>query len=121
MPLLVQDPRQTVDAAIQSGQSLSATLEIAGYRVAGIVMPATWDAAALTVQGSHDGSTFQNVYDGDGSELTIQAAASRNLTLTSVQTLALLAWKQIKIRSGTSGTPVNQTGARTLTVVLVPA
>lgn len=108
-----------VAAAIASGEALSAEIDLNGQLPVAIVMPAAWTAASLTLQISidDDGAIFNNVYDDGGTEYTVTAAASRYIYLDP---LVLVGVRKLKIRSGTSGTPVNQAAARTLTIVTVP-
>lgn len=101
-------------AAIALNASLSGAVAIGEKVAIGILMPAAWDAANLTFQGSVDGAAFSNVYDSSGNELTVTAAASRYICLDPTVFVGL---NQIKVRSGTNGTPVNQTAARALTIV----
>jgi hypothetical protein len=94
------------------------------FAIVGIIMPATWTTANLTFQVSTERinqtpaesapSTFANVYDDSGNEVTVTAAASRALMLSQN---VLIVGKTFKIRSGTSGTPVDQTATRVLTVL----
>lgn len=102
-------------ATIATGASLSDALEIDGSAVVGVVMPATWTAANLTLQASADDSTFNNVYDELGTEKTIVASTSRYIPLNPADFLGM---NSIKVRSGTSGTAVNQAAARSVVVVL---
>lgn len=102
-------------AVITSGVSLSTAVNIDPYRLVGIAMPATWTAANLTFQASHDnGTTYNNLYDDLGTEMTVTAAASRYITLDPAVFAGI---NYLKVRSGTSGTPVNQGGDRTITLV----
>lgn len=89
---------------------------IGSYRAAGIQMPAAWTAANLTFQVSYDGVTFANLYDNSGNEYTVTAAASRTILLPLVDFLGIA---YLKIRSGTSATPVTQGAARQLQIQLV--
>lgn len=98
-------------AAIASGQSLSAAVVVNGDALVEIQMPATWTTANLTFQTSPDGTTFQDLYDEEGTEVTVTAAASRNIKLNGAE-WANIEW--LKVRSGTTGTAVNQGGARTI-------
>lgn len=101
-------------ANIANGASLSAAVNIGEKVAIGILMPAAWDAANMTFQGSVDGASFSNVYDSSGNELTVTAAASRYIYLDPTVFVGL---NQIKVRSGTNATPVVQTAARALTIV----
>lgn len=106
-------------AVIANGASLSGVIDIGTMLLTGIDMPSSWTAADLTFAASAtvDG-TYDPVFDSDGNELTVTAAASRFLALTSAEVDLLSAARFLKIRSGTSGAAVNQGGARTLVAVL---
>lgn len=101
-------------ATIANGESLSGAVVIQNAAVVGIIMPGTWTAAVLTLQGSADGTTFTDLYDPFGAEIVIAAAASRHIVIPPASLNGLAA---IKLRSGTAGAAVNQGGARTITVV----
>ena len=105
---------------IASGTSLSAAFSLGGASIGAIIMPAAWSAANLTLQVSYDGTTFYNVYDDQGNELVITASTSRVLLIDNLaQLLALGEGVSYKLRSGTSGTPVNQAADRAIGVVSV--
>lgn len=106
---------KTRTATIANGESLSAAVDLDGSTIVGIIMPAVWTAANLTLQMSADDTTFNNVYDELGAEKTITAAASRYIPLNPSDFLGA---DSFKLRSGTSGTPVNQGAARSIVVVL---
>lgn len=99
---------------IASGASLSPEVGMDGYHLIGIVMPAAWTAAAITFQGAADGATYNSVYDNNGTEVTVQASASRHIQLTPSLLSGLSA---VKLRSGTAGVPVNQGADRVLGLV----
>lgn len=105
-------------AAIAISTSLSGAIDLQSYRLARIAMPASWDAANLTFQSSPDGVLpYQNVYDASGNEYTVTAAAAHDIHIPVTDWLTD---RFIKIRSGTSGSPVTQTASRALTVVGAP-
>lgn len=103
---------------IANGASLSDALNIASRNFFGIIMPATWTTAVMTFQGSYDGTTYYNLYDDAGDEVTFTVDASRYVIITSPA--KFLGLKKLKIRSGTSGSAVNQGGARTIGVIVIP-
>ncbi len=108
----------TATATIAQTESLSGVVDLGGHALVGIIMPAAWTAAALTFQASNaSGGTYANVYDDSAVEVTVQAAASRAIAV-DMAALKLAPWRYIKIRSGTSATPVAQEAERTLTLVL---
>lgn len=108
----------TLTATILSGQSVSAAVNLGGLRLFGLVMPAAWTTANLTFQMSPDnGVSWSNIFDINGVEFTVTAAASRFITFDPA---ALPAVQWLQIRSGTSGTPVVQAADRNINLVLRP-
>lgn len=105
---------QSGTVTIANGASLSGTLDLAGLTLIGIIMPSAWTAADITVQASLNNTDFFNVFDVFGSELVIKADASRYIPLTPSD---FISFRYVKLRSGTSGTVVNQGASRTLTLV----
>lgn len=104
-------------ATIASGGSLSTPLELEGAAIFGLIMPAEWTAANLTFQACDTfGGTYQNLYDDSGTEVTVTAAAARCIAI-DLAALKLAGFNYIKIRSGTSATPVNQAAARTIKLI----
>lgn len=108
-----------VPVVIANGASLSAMLDCSGGKLQGIIMPSAWTAAGLSfaVSNKSDG-TFVPLYDNAGSEVTVTAAINQALNLAAAPK-SLDAWRFIKIRSGTAGTPVSQAAERTLIAILV--
>lgn len=116
--MLAQRGSETV--TIANGASLSgAAVFVNGVTsLVGIVIPAAWTAAALTFQASADGTTYGDLYNTAGTEVTIPSsavAASRYIALDPSD-FAGIAY--LKVRSGTSAAAVNQTADRTLTLVV---
>ena len=108
------DVKDTV--VIASGASLSGVLSLVGKTLTDIIMPSAWTAANLTFQYSDsENGTFVDMYDDAGTEYLVVAGASRGISLDP---RAFVGKNFLKIRSGTSGTPVNQGAARTLTCIL---
>ena len=108
---------------ISSGSSLSGVIDMSAfalnkdnYRLFGIVMPSAWTAANLTFQASYDGgTTWVNVWDATGDEMSVIADANRWIALIPD---ALSAISFLKIRSGSSSSAVNQSSDRTLNLIL---
>ena len=103
---------------IANGQSLSASVDLGGYILQGIAMPAGWDAATLSFQTSIDNWTTSLEMQSISGVINPPAAAGQFIALDRVlfRTVTTL-----KVRSGTVGVPVNQTAQRTLTLLLRPA
>lgn len=112
-------PAETRNVTIGSGASLSNEIVINDYFVVGIHMPADWTAANLTfMAASEPGGTFYNVYDSDGTELTVTAAEDRAIGLSGAESAVLSGFKVIKVRSGTAGAAVNQGADREIVLIL---
>ena len=116
-------------ASIAVNAALSNEIDLTGHSLVGIQMPADWTAADLTFQGrpgfSDDTGTWpneilQDLYDDTGTETTVQADADRFIGLTGAALDALTSCGKLKIRSGTTATPVVQLAARVILCVLVP-
>lgn len=106
----------SVTVSIPAGAAMSERFVVKG-KICGLIMPDGWDAADITFQGGQDGTATFNIYDG-GAERSIpsaQAVAGRMIPLDLNDWLCVNA---IKIRSGTSASPVNQTARRDITVIL---
>lgn len=103
--------QQGENISIANGASLSSAIDLDENGIVALQMPSAWTAANLTFQGSYDGVTFADVYDSAGTELSVTAAASRYIVLTPATFAGL---RHLKVRSGTTGTPVNQGAARTI-------
>lgn len=103
------------DATIGSGESITSAINLAGRILCGVYVPAGWTAASLTFQGSYDGTTFMDVYDSSGTEEAASASASRYVAINHINFLGL---RFLKVRSGTSASPINQGAERTLVLEL---
>jgi hypothetical protein len=108
-------PETVVLATIAANQSLSGSVDLGGSFVIGLVMPAAWTPAVATLQGSADGTTFYDLYDGmAGSELAFNVKPG---TMVNINPNRLRCCAAIKLRSGTGAKPVLQTAARQFTLI----
>jgi len=107
-----------VVATIANAASLSGEVDLGGASRIAIQMPAAWTAANLTFQASDEsGGTFADVVNDAGTEIVVTATISQVIVIvTALKELAGLRF--IKIRSGTSATPVAQGAERVLKVLL---
>jgi len=108
MPAKLSTVVQTI---IASGTSLSPAVAVSNGRLIALQMPAAWTAAVLTFQGSMDGTTYTDLYDSLGSEISVTVAAAHGIAL---DVTAFAGWQWLKIRSGTGASAVNQGADRTL-------
>jgi hypothetical protein len=106
--------RETKEATIANGASLSGAIAVGQGVPVAILMPGTFTGTSMTFQGSLDGTTFTNLYDTSGTEVSITVAASR---LISLEAIFFPAIPYLKVRSGTAGSPTAEGGARTLSIV----
>ena len=113
---VVSQAIETKTATIENGGSLSGAVDLGGRKLVAIVMPAAWDAADLTFQASPDGVNYFDVYDGSA-ERTVEVAADYYSALAIGDWVGI---RWLKVRSGTSGTPVAQTLESVLTLVVQP-
>lgn len=105
-------------ATIAAGQSLSGPVATGVDTLVGISMPAVWTAAGLTYQISPDGgTTWQELFDGAGNEITTTAAAGQFIQLTSYLWRGM---NMFRIRSGTLAVPVVQVAAAIVTLIARP-
>ena len=108
---------EATQAAIANGAALSGIVDLRSLKLHGIQMPAAWTAAGITFQASSDGVTFGDVRDDAGAEVTVTAAASSFIVFRQDLGEELNGVAYLKVRSGTTGAPVNQGAARTLTLL----
>lgn len=103
---------------IANGASLSGALNIDQRNLFAILMPAAWTSAAMTFQGSYDGTTYYDLYDENGVEINFTVAASRYVLISAP--IKFLGLKKLKVRSGTSASAVNQGGDRAIGIIVIP-
>lgn len=112
------DQIDTITATIANGASLSGEIDLSNHKIMTIFMPAAWTAANLTFQvAAVTGGTFQDLYNDGGAEVNVTAAASRAIGV-DIYAGVLASARFIKIRSGTTGTPVTQGAARSIILVI---
>ena len=88
------------------------------WRLVGVKMPAAWTAASITFDVSADGVSWHNLRHA-GAEYTIVAAGGADADLAfTVLPAAVDAWPFIRIRSGVTGTYVDQLAERELVATL---
>lgn len=105
-------------ATIAPGASLSGPVATGVDTLVGISMPAAWTAAALTFQVSPDGgTTWQELYDGAGNEISITAAAGQFIQMTSYLWRGM---NMFQVRSGTAAAPVAQSAGAVITLIARP-
>lgn len=108
-------------ATIASGAALAQEIDLRGWRIVAIQMPADWTAAALTFKSRPDSKgVSQSVYDSGGTEVSVTAADDQYVVMLDADRVALEGLALTTVRSGTAGTPVNQGADRLVTLVVEP-
>ena len=109
----------TTAVAIASGQSLSAQVDIGNKSLVGIVVPANWTTAAITLQASVDGgTTWAELVDQTATAIGCSSLTGGTLLYhVALDVKNMRGPVSLKVRSGTQAAPVNQTNAVTLQLV----
>lgn len=108
--------KASVDGMDSNG--LSTIIDMSGYMLNSIVMPATWTSAALTFLLSVDGGSNYNsiyTYDGELSYSSSNAIAAVSLGVKPEHAMQMQGL--LKLRSGTKAAAVNQGASRTITLI----
>jgi hypothetical protein len=108
----------TKTATIAGSAAVSDAIELGGGILSALIMPGTWTAADITIQASVDGTNYYDVFDPQGTQVSITATASKFIPLSAGDNFSM---PFIKLRSatiGTLGTPVNQAAERVITLVI---
>jgi len=118
LPVTLRNETNFVLATIAAGASLSALAYIPpGHEVVALIMPAVWTAAGLTFKASYKSSSLADVFVPAGTEYALVVVATNYVPLPAG---ALRGAVYIQVRSGTTGTPVNQVTACDVTLITRP-
>ena len=123
MPTYIQTTKNqgifpiTGTVTILNGASLSDSISLVNRHLIAIIMPSGWTAAALTFQFSTDNITFYNAFSLTANLTANTTAAAADQIINISSTDSFHGARYLKIRSGTSGSPVLQGADRVLTVV----
>ena len=105
-------------ATIDAAQSLSDGIELGSAVLMGVIMPEAWDTAHLSFQASNDGTNYFDLYDVYGDEVLVEVPDA-DYFITGFDPAITRSVNSIKVRSGTTGTPVAQTLESLITLILV--
>ena len=106
---------------IANGASVSGTLDLRDSSIAGVIFPAAWTAAALTIEVYDEVALawIGIVYDDLGTQVNVIASPVVSTAYT-LSVLGMLPYRYVRLRSGTTASAVNQAGARSITVITRP-
>ena len=100
----------TPGVTIPSGAGGLSPAVFIGGTLTGIQMPVTWVAAAITFQHSLDNVTYNDLFLS-GTEVSITVLAGQFVQLNPTDFCDI---RYLKVRSGTSVSPVDQTANRVI-------
>lgn len=103
-----------VNATIAASGTITPEVDIGPGTLVGIYVPSGWTSAGITFQVTPDGVNFGEMYTSAGVEVTFTVAAGQFIAVDPT------IWKgarALKVRSGTSASPVTQTSQVVLQLV----
>jgi len=110
--------KSVATVTIANGASLSGAIALGDKVLCAILMPAAWTAAALSFQASDDnGTTFGDMFDDGGVEISIPTAGAVAGQRISVDPSMFAGVDVLKVRSGLTAAAVNQGAARVVTLI----
>lgn len=101
--------QETVNVTIASGAATSTALLLGGYDVVGMVFP-TMTGATITFEGSVDATTYYDMYNASGTQLSVTAQDNAMVCMAAGD---LVAAQEIKIVSSTA-----EAAARTVKMIV---
>ena len=109
---------ETSTVQIAAGQSLSPEVDVGPKDLVGIIVPANWTTAAITLQASIDGVTWNELVDQTATAVGCSSLTGGTLSyFVAVDPTKLRGVQALKVRSGTQAVPVVQAAQVTLTIV----
>jgi len=111
--------KTTSTATIPNGAPVSNAVNLGDKILCGVIVSAAWTAAALSFQVSHDGGTtwFDLYALGGATEVSIASGNVVAGRFVPLDPAGFVSIDMIRVRSGVTGTPVNQSGDRVLTLI----
>lgn len=90
---------QTYTATITGSTTTSDAIQLNGFGIVGIMLPAALTSTVMTLTGSQDDVTYTALYNTSGTQLSFTVAASRIVLFTPGDLIGL---RYIKLVAGTS-------------------
>jgi len=108
---------KVISTTIPDNQALSGMVDLGNHEFVALELPETFNTTTLTfqakakvteqTQGGDNLEDWDDVYTDDGTELSVTVAAGRVVAIVGDKKDALAPLRYVRVRSGTSGTPVN--------------
>lgn len=99
---------------INAGAVLSNVIDLGTLYIVGLVMPAEWTGAVVSVVVSQDGDNFYDLFDATGHEFLFNVTPG---VAINVDPHRLLLARYLQLRSGTRKQPITQAKARTFRTI----
>lgn len=113
-PLVQQQISVTIPAGVSG---ISGAVPLGDKTLVGIVIPANWVTASLSFQASADDTNFGELLDSTATAIAITSVTGGALVVIALDPTKWRGVRTIKVRSGTSAAPVNQTNSPVLTLL----
>lgn len=102
---------------ISDGESLADSLDLGNNRPIAFEIPSTWTTADITFQSwSYSEKKWVNMIDYQGNEIEYVPLTSTSCRI-NVYPIHFIGVRYLKIRSGTSASPVNQSGDKRIGII----
>ena len=108
---------ETISVTMDAATSLTGAIHLGGLRLFGVIVPSDWTTANLTFQMSPDaGVSWFDLVDQNGDGVLLAGKAGAYVAVEKPAQFAPVQY--LKIRSGSSLSPVSQSAGRVLQLVL---
>lgn len=104
---------QTVTIGAAASVSSAVDLGLDGV-LSAVITDSAWDTAGIQIEGSADGTNYFPVFDNGTLVGVTSAVASK---MYSIEPKQVLSARYVRVRSGTSASPVVQADSTTLTII----
>ncbi len=109
-----------IEVVIAAGESVSETFDFYNFKTLSLEIPATFTGDTITFLGSmeytEDATHMLDCYNGNKGEINIKVVPGSICNPEDGQLYGLKNMRYLKLRSGTSGTPVPQAAAATIRI-----
>jgi hypothetical protein len=112
--------RSTATATISNGTSVSGSIDLSTTALLGFIAPSAWTTASLSLEVSVDNTNWAAaIYDSTNSSTGYWASVVAG-SAYAVDTVSMLPFRYVRLRSGTSAAPVVQGADRAFVVITRP-
>jgi len=91
--LFAQSRVGTVTATITDGNTVSAEVQLGRMTVTHMLLPASFEGTSVTFDVTLNGSTWYDLYDQDGTEVSVAVSSSRAILLQPADFIGVLGFR----------------------------